>query len=576
MQGLGRAILFAAICFGSAARVAPVWAASSSTAALATAHPLATEAGAEVLKAGGNAFDAAVAVTAALAVVEPYSSGLGGGGFWLLHRAGDGRDVVVDGRETAPLAITPGDYLDAQGKPVPRRAIDGPLAAGIPGVPAGIVHLSERYGRLPLRQTLAPAVRYAREGFPVSAIYRRKAQGRLLALRASQAGNVFLLNGEVPPLGHRIVQQDLASTINIIINQGVRGFYLGPLARRLVNGVRSAGGCWSLEDLARYRVIERAPLIGSYRGMRLVSVPRPSSGGTVLLETFNILEGYDLAGHAPVTRKHLMVEAMRRAYQDRARYLGDPAYSAAPLARLLSKDYARQRRMDLHLDRATPSKQAIAAAANPVEGPNTTHFSVVDGAGNRVAATLSINYDFGSGFVPPGTGVLLNDEMDDFSLQPGVPNVYGLVGGTANAVVGGKRPLSSMTPSFLEKDGRIAVFGTPGNSRIISMVMLGALEFAAGGTARDIVALPRFHHQFLPDEVQHEPGAFSPAEAQALRGLGHTLKDLGRQYGNMQIVIQDLKTGALSAASDPRGEGSAAVIPLSAGIEGRNSSRAAQ
>jgi gamma-glutamyltranspeptidase/glutathione hydrolase len=556
--------------------MAPVWAANTSTAALATAQPLATAAGVEVLQAGGNAFDVAVAVTAALAVVEPYDSGLGGGGFWLLHRARDGLDVMVDGRETAPLAIAPGAYLDAQGKLVPQRAIDGPLAAAIPGVPAGIVHLSERYGRLPLSMTLAPAVRYARDGFSVTKSYRRMAQTRRAALSASPAGAVFLLNGEVPPLGHRIVQRDLAMTLNSLINHKVNGFYQGPLARQLVRGVRAAGGVWSLDDLARYRVVERAPVIGQYQNMRVVSAPRPSSGGIVLLEVLNLLEGYDLASHEPAIRKHLVIEAMRRGYQDRATYLGDPAYSIAPLERLLSKDYARQRRLNLRLDQATPSSQLAPSSLSTKSGPHTTHFSVVDSEGNRVAATLSINYGFGSGFMPPGTGILLNDEMDDFSLQPGAPNVYGLVGGAANSVVGSKRPLSSMSPSFLEKEGRVAVLGTPGGSRIISMVALGALEFAAGGTATDMVALSRFHHQFLPDEVQHEPGAFSPAEAQALRGLGHTLKDVGRQYGNMQIVIQDLRTGTLSAASDPRGEGSAAVIPLSAGIEGRNSSRVAQ
>ncbi len=566
--------ILAALCFGSTLAVTSAQAAA--TAALATAHPLATAAGAEVLVAGGNAFDAAVAVTAALGVVEPFHSGLGGGGFWLLHRARDGLQVMVDGRETAPAAITPGVYLDANSAVVPKRAVDGPLAAAIPGVPAAIVHLSEHYGRLPLRQTLAPAVKLAREGFPVSEGYRRVAQVRREVLRGSPAGRVFLLKGEVPPLGHRLVQEDLAKTLKYLINHNVKGFYRGPVANRLVTGVRAAGGLWSLEDLARYRVIERKPVAGTYRGIRVVSAPPPSSGGVVLLEILNILEGYQLSAQDPATRKHVIVEAMRRAYQDRATYLGDPAYAIAPLERLLSKDYARQRRISLHLDRATPSSALGGPPATAREGPHTTHFSVMDAEGNRVAATLSINYSFGSGFMPPGTGVLLNDEMDDFALQPGVPNVYGLVGGTANSVAPGKRPLSSMTPSFLETPDRVALLGTPGGSRIISMVALSALEFAAGRDAAGTVAVPRFHHQYLPDELQHEPDALSPSERERLQALGHRLKDLGKKYGDMQAVIWHRQSGRLEAASDPRGEGSARVFPVNADILGKNSSRAGQ
>lgn len=525
-------------------------------AAIASAHPLATEAGMEVLREGGNAFDAAIAVTAALGVVEPYSSGIGGGGFWLLHRASDGRQVVVDGREAAPGAAGRGVYLDGAGRPIPRSSIDGPRAAGIPGVPAGIGHLAKNYGRLPLSRTLAPAIGLARDGFRVSPRYREAATLRLQALHASPAAaEVFLSHGEVPALGHRIVQSDLVRTLEAVAERGAEGFYRGVVARQLAGGVIAAGGLWTLQDLERYRAVERAPIVGDYRGVRIVSVPPPSSGGVVLIETLNILEGFDLDTQDPAARKHLIVEALRRAYRDRARYLGDPDFVSMPLERLLDKGYAAAERRTISFGRATPSAPAPAGR----EAVDTSHFSVLDADGNRVAATLSINYSFGSGFMVPGTGVLLNDEMDDFSLSPGLPNVYGLVGGRVNAVAPGKRPLSSMTPTFIESEDRVAILGTPGGSRIISMVLLAFLDFVQGNGPYTWVSRPRFHHQYLPDRVEYEPGALDERERAGLRRRGHTLVELGGPYGNMQAVLWDRGLGVVRAAADPRGEGQARV-----------------
>lgn len=528
-------------------------------AAIASAHPLATEAGFEVLAAGGNAFDAAVAVSAALAVVEPYSSGVGGGGFWLLHRAADGFETMIDGRERAPLAAHRDLYLDADGEVIPGLSMDGPLAAGIPGEPAALAHLAGHYGRLPLAASLAPAIRLAREGFAADAFYHRYAGFRLTALeRSDEAARLFLADGEPPPAGHRIVQPELAATLEALARDGHDGFYRGEVAARLVAGVRAAGGIWTLEDLATYRVVEREPVRGEYRDLRITTAPPPSSGGVVLLTALNILAGYELDALDEAARTHLIVEALRRAYRDRAEYLGDPDFVDMPVARLIHPFYADGLRASLRLDRATPSS-SLPGAQPAVDGPHTTHFSILDAEGNRVAATLSINYPFGAAFVPPGTGVLLNNEMDDFSARPGTPNAYGLVGAEANAIAPGKRMLSSMTPTFLERDGQVAILGTPGGSRIISMVLLGTLEFAAGRPVADWVRRPRFHHQYLPDAIQFEPGAFDADLQRALVARGHRLAPLDHTYGNMQAILWDRRAGAVSAASDPRGAGAAAT-----------------
>lgn len=525
-------------------------------AAVASAHPLATRAAIEVLGHGGNAFDAAVAASAALAVVEPASSGLGGGGFWLLHEAATGRDTLVDGRERAPLAAGRDMYFGADGKGNERLSLDGPLAAGIPGEPAALVHIAERYGRLPLAESLRPAIRYARQGFAVDAHFRRLVRSRASVLADYRpTAAVFLRDGKVPEADWVLRQPDLAATLKAIANSGRAGFYEGEIARRLVKAVRKAGGIWSLEDLNRYRVLEREPVHVRYRGLDVVTAALPSAGGLQLAIMLNILAGYDLDGLDKARRVHLVVEAMRRSYRARARYFGDPDFVAVPRRRLASAAYAETLRRGIDPDRATRSAELTEVGAAPDKGMDTTHFSIIDAAGNRVAATLSINYPFGSGFLAAGTGVLLNDEMDDFATHPGEPNVYGLVGGEANAVAPGKRPLSSMSPAFVQAGQRIGILGTPGGSRIVSMVLLAILELADGEPPAVWVSRRRYHHQYLPDAIQYEPGTFAPELQARLEAMGHRLKPLAHDYGNMQAILWDRRAGTLQAASDPRGSG---------------------
>ena len=527
-------------------------------AAVASAHPLATQAGMEILAQGGNAFDAAVAVSAALAVVEPYSSGFGGGGLWLLHRDSDGLDTLVDGREYAPGAASAAMYQDKDGNVIPDASTEGPLSTAIPGMPAALAYMAKKYGRLGLAQDLAPAIRLARDGFPLDTRFHERLLSKQDVLqRWPAAAAVFLDHGQVPAVGWLLKQPDLAATFEMLAKQGDAGFYAGARAQQLVDGVRAGGGIWTLDDLKQYKVVERKPLSGDYHGMHVVSAPPPSSGGVVLIEILNILSGYDLAKMDPATRAHLVVEAMRYAYHDRADYLGDPDFVQMPLALLMSPDYAAGLRATILMDKATPSS-ALTPVVTPDQGPQTTHYSVLDKDGNRVSGTVTVNFSFGSGFMAPGTGVILNDEMDDFSAKPGTPNGYGLVGNTANAIAPHKRPLSSVTPTFLETKDGVAILGTPGGGRIITMVLLGALDFFGGGDAKSIVSLPRYHHQYLPDVVAYEDGALSDAEVAALEKMGYTLKDQGH-WGNMQAITWDYKTGKVVAASDPRGIGTAEV-----------------
>ena len=529
-------------------------------AGIATAHPLATKAGQDILAAGGNAFDAAVAISAALAVVEPTASGLGGGAFWLLHEAKSGRQTFVDAREVAPGAATHDMYLDAEGQPRPAVTLNGPLAAGIPGEPAGLVHLARRYGRLSLAKSLAPAIRYAEEGVEVT-------RGMELGLkfRVGAAGNspafaaIYLPGGKALVAGDLVRFPDLARTLRRLAADGRDGYYGGPVAQQLVDGVRAAGGIWTLDDLARYTVLERQPIRTEYRGMTVVSAPPPSAGGVALANVLHILSGYDFGPLATVDRKHLTIEALRRAYRDRAIYLGDPAFVTMPLERLLSPFYADGQRTSILLDRATPSIQLSGILPEAGGGTNTTHFSVLDRAGNRVAGTLSINTWFGSAFIPPGTGVILNNEMDDFSIKTGVSNGFDLIGAEANSIAPGKRMLSSMSPTFLESQRGVAILGTPGGSRIISMVLLAALAWADGADATQMVGLKRYHHQYFPDVVSYEEGAFTPEEKAGLDAKGHKLELSERSYGNMQVVTWERATGQVDAASDPRGGGDVTI-----------------
>ena len=524
-------------------------------AAIASARGYATDAGLDILAAGGNAFDAAVAVSATLGLTEPESSGIGGGGFFLLHLAKENRDVFIDARERAPLAATRDMYLDAQGVAQRENSVNGPLAAGIPGLPAGLVHLAKNYGRLPLAKSLEPAIRLAREGWKfgpknVALLGSRKA----VIARSPGAAALFLRDGEVPSEGTLMQNPDYARTLELLASEGADGFYRGDLAQRLVHGVRAAGGLWSMDDLAGYRAVEREPLRVTHRDYTLVTAPPPSSGGIALAEILNVMAGYDYAKLDPVPRTHLLIEAMRRAYRDRADYLGDPDFVTPPIALLSNPDYAAGLRVGINPRQATPSA-TLAGIGSPPERPETTHFSIVDREGNLVAATQTVNLPYGNAFAVPGTGFLLNSEMDDFSVAPGVPNAFGLVGDEANAIEPGKRPLSSMTPTFLLGHDRVAAIGTPGGSRIITMVLLGLLELMDGGSAQDATDTPRFHHQYLPDAVSAEPGAFTPAQIEALQALGHTVSAGESTWGNMQVVIWNRATGEVDAGSDRRNKG---------------------
>ena len=523
--------------------------------AIASPHPQATAAGREILIAGGNAFDAAIAVSAALAVVEPYGSGLGGGGFFLLRQSGKQPGYVfLDAREKAPLKATY-DLYRRDGKVQPGLSLNGPLAAAIPGLPAALVELAERYGKLPLGISMAPAVRLAYQGFPVDRIYQQRANARLSALRQNaQSARLFLREGAVPALGTVIQQPELAVTLNRLADRGHEGFYGGLTAQSLIHGVRAAGGIWTAADLDQYRVATRMPLRVRLNDHReLISAPPPSAGGVALAQSLLMLQTLPWRDSQKMQRAHYVLEVLRRAYRDRG-LLGDPDFVANPLNHLLNHDYLAGMARDVKPRDATPSS-SLEPAPSWREGEHTTHFAILDNEGNAVAATLSINLPFGAAFTVPGTGVVLNNEMDDFAADPHGSNAYGLAGSQANSIAAGKRPLSSMSPSFLESPDEFAAFGTPGGSRIPSMVLLSMLEYLDGQPIATWPAVPRYHHQYSPDVVEHEPDTFSEAEMSELESRGYYLKEVPRGYGNQQVLLWDKAAKRVQAASDPRGLG---------------------
>ena len=533
--------------------------------AIASGHALATEAGLDMIRAGGNAFDAAVAVSSTLSVVEPISSGLGGGGFFLLHDASTGEDVFLDAREVAPAAATPEAYLDENGDLDRDRATNGPWSAGIPGLPAALVRLAQDYGKLPLATSLAPAIRVAREGFP---IYERLEKGYArrseVMERYRGTREVFLADGDPPQVGETFKQPDLARTLELLATQGFDGFYRGPVAGHLLAAVEEEGGHWTAAELAGYEVREREPIEFEYRDWHVVTAPPPSSGGVALAQMLQILEGWDLSELGEAERTHLVVEAMRRAFRDRTIYLGDPDFVKVPVERLVHPAYAAGLRSTIHPDKATPSALLPGLPA-PLEDEETTHFSIIDGEGNRVSATQTVNLLYGSGLVAPGTGVILNDEMDDFALKPGTPNAFGVMGFEANAVEAGKRMLSSMSPSFIESPDQVAVLGAPGGSRIITEVLLGILGYDAGLDAQEVAALPRIHHQWMPDVISAEPDALDADSIAALEAMGHTVNAGEGTWGNLQTVAWDKRANAMSGGTDPRNPAGSAEVLLESG-----------
>ncbi|MGF6312325.1 gamma-glutamyltranspeptidase/glutathione hydrolase [Bradyrhizobium sp. i1.8.4] len=523
---------------------------------------IAARVGTDILRQGGNAVDAAVATGFAMAVTYPRAGNIGGGGFMVIHLAGRNEDVAIDYREIAPQAATRDMFLNADGKPDPDKSRNSALAIGVPGTVAGLALALEKYGsgKFTLAQIVKPAIDLARDGFTVTDdtsdtlpdMYRRMSRWANSAKTFSHADGTPLHEGD------RLIQGDLAGVLTAIAEQGPRGFYEGAIAEKLVSGIRNAGGIFSLEDLKSYQPIIRTPIRGSYRGYDIVSMPQPSSGGVVLLEILNILEGFPMSDmkQGSAASLHVMIEAMKRAYADRARYLGDPAFVDAPTQLLIGKDYAARQRATIDLARATPWTD-VRNAKQPHEGDNTTHYSVVDASGNAVSNTYTLNFPYGVGLVADGTGVLLNNELDDFTAAPGASNAFGLVGFEANLPGPGKRPLSSMSPTIVLKDGKpVLVTGSPGGSRIISAVtqiIVDVIDYRMDIAAA--VAAPRMHHQWLPDEVRIERG-FPDEVLAELRAKGHKLLEpLGYSSANSIVVT----TNGLLGAPDPRTRGAEAA-----------------
>lgn len=529
-------------------------------AAIVTPHPLATAAGREILIDGGNAFDAAIAISATLAVVEPYDCGLGGGGFFLLRQAEEPVQYqFLDAREKAPLKSRL-KMFNRNGIVQPDLSLNGPLAAAIPGLPAALVVMAERYGRLPLNISMAPAIRIAYSGFRVDEVYRQRASWRLFALRANkESARLFLRNGEVPGLGEIIRQRELAQTLNRLADRGRAGFYSGLTAQAMVSSVRAAGGIWNHHDFEEYEVVARTPLHFQLADQReLISAPPPSVGGVALAQSLSMLQQLPWRESGNVQRTHYVVEALRRAYRDRGLF-GDPDFVPNPIAQVLSPDYLLQLSTSIDPHDATPNS-ALPPTPRWREGDNTSHFSVLDNQGNAVAATLSVNLPFGSTFTVPGTGVVLNDEMGDFALDSKGSGISGLVSGQANIIEPGKRPLSSMSPSFIESPRDFTSFGTPGGSRIPSIVLLSMLQYLDDQPVANWTSAPRYHFQDMPDAVEYEPGAFTNAQLSDLRERGYAVKEATRGFGNAQVVLWRKNNAGVEAASDPRGVGVSAVF----------------
>ena len=529
---------------------------------VAAQEKIAARIGADVLRRGGNAVDAAVATGFAMAVTYPRAGNIGGGGFMVIHSADRHEDIAIDYRETAPAATTPDIFLGADGKPDNAKSRDSALGVGVPGTVAGLALALAKYGsgKFTLAELLKPSIELARSGLPLEddmadtlpGIYRRLARWPASAKIFSRSDGGPLHEGDM------LVQGDLAATLTAIAEQGPRGFYEGTVAEKLAKAVRDAGGIMTPEDLKSYTAVIRTPVRGSYRGYDIVSMPLSSSGGVVLLEMLNILEGFPLSdmkqGSAP--ELHVLIEAMKRAYADRARYLGDPAFINAPVLALTSKEYAAKQRASIDLDRATPWTDALSALP-PREGSNTTHFSVVDSGGNAVSNTYTLNFPYGVGLVAEGTGVMLNNELDDFTAAPGASNAFGLVGFEANLPGPGKRPLSSMSPTIVLKDGKpVLVTGSPGGSRIISTVLqviVNVLDYHMDVAAA--VDAPRLHHQWLPDEVRIERG-FAEDTLAGLKARGHQLVEpMGQTSANSIAVTPN----GLLGAPDPRTRGAEAA-----------------
>jgi gamma-glutamyltranspeptidase / glutathione hydrolase len=547
------------------ADIPPVIAVTAQRGMVVAQEAIAARIGADILKAGGNAVDAAVATGFAMAVTYPRAGNIGGGGFMIIHLAKGNRNIAIDYRETAPAAITKESFLDALGNADPQKSIASGLGIGVPGTVAGLALAHKKYGsgKFTLAQLIAPSIPLARDGFIVDGdLADTFASARPLFQKWPSSAKVFLKpDGQTYGQGDKLVQTDLANTLDAIARTGPRAFYQGPIAEKIASAVRSAGGVMNATDLKDYRAVERRPLQGRYHGYDIVSMPPPSSGGTHLIEILNILEGYDLRKTGPASPQtaHILVEAMKRAYADRAVYLGDPDFVKVPTTALTSKRYAQTLRKSIG-DRATPSSDIRNGDPLKAEGVNTTHYSVVDRFGNAVSNTYTLNLSYGVGLIADGTGILLNNEMDDFAAKPGAPNAFGLVGASANAPAPRKRPLSSMTPTIVMKDGKpYLVTGSPGGSRIISTVLqviVNTLDHQM--PLEDAIAAPRIHHQWLPDQVSAERG-YPEATLNTLKERGHDF--MVRPPGTSANSILVTPKGLIGAA-DSRTRGA-----LAAGVD---------
>ncbi|MBI3757594.1 MAG: gamma-glutamyltransferase [Deltaproteobacteria bacterium] len=542
--------------------------ATSRQGMVVTAGDQASAAGIEMLHRGGNAVDAAVAASFAISVIRPQSTGIGGGGFFLLYLAKSKETIAIDFRERAPLAATR-DMFVRDGKAVPELSRNGPLAVAVPGLVAGLVDVQKKYGTMPLKDVMAPAIRLAEDGFLIypqlsGAIgYRTKLLGDSPTTRA-----IYFREDRPLHEGELLIQKDLAQTLKEIAKKGKDAFYKGRVAKAIVAEMKARGGLLTQKDLDQYRVLYRPPVVGSFQGAEIHAMPPPSSGGVLILQMLNVLSGFplhEIGFHTPKAI-HLLTETMRLAFRDRARYLGDPDFTNVPIKMLASPDYATNLREKIDLTKATPSEMLPATQPGKVESTSTTHLSVIDKDGNAVATTQTVNLYFGSGVMAPGTGVLLNDEMDDFSAQESRPNAFGLIGeNEANAVAPRKTPLSSMSPTIVTRDGKVVlVTGSPGGSRIISatlQVLLNVLAYDM--TLPQAMFAPRIHHQWFPDELLVETKKSDPPEGllDALRQLGHKVtpvEDTGdgrTPFGNVQALHVNISSGLITGVSDPRGEG---------------------
>jgi gamma-glutamyltranspeptidase/glutathione hydrolase len=532
----------------------------------ASANAIASQVGVDILKRGGNAVDAGCAVGLALAVVYPAAGNLGGGGFMLIRLA-DGRAVAIDYRETAPAAARRTMYLDAAGNVIPEASLVGYRAAGVPGTVAGLGLAQQKYGILKWSEVVEPARRLAAQGFRVSYSLAQSLRHTQNLARFPESKRIFLKDGRYYQEGDIFKQPELAATLQRIQEQGPREFYTGDTAQRIIEDEQSNGGLITKTDLEYYHAVEREPLRGSYRGYDVLTMPPPSSGGAALLEMLNILEPHDLAamGYNASPADHLLIEAMRRAFADRAEFMGDPDFVKVPVKGLISKQYAAEAAKTIDPRHATPSAQIGHGKPPAYESPQTTHFSVVDAAGNAISNTYTLNMGYGSCATVRGAGFLLNDEMDDFTSKPGVPNGFGLIQGEANAIGPRKRPLSSMTPTILTRNGKLfLVIGSPGGPTIINTVLQVISNVVDHGMdLAQAIAAPRLHHQWLPDEVRAEPFALPKDVLEALQGMGHKIKQPdgahGERMGDAEGILLDLATGARLGASDPRSPDAAAI-----------------